>query len=333
MRVYGGSLGEPIRSMTAGAYAVPQGGQDQPEPQHDASGANFDIHKDDHLAQAKERALRAKSADCSPKSPKLSKQPTGLFQRQPTSPQGKLSPSPDGARVGFEDIEEGGSGGSPRSAPAKKAAIDVDDAREFETLDFSYAFWFGMPSLFKLCLDAQLLFNCVYLALFGTRFCALAASEYSHGEGGAMIFFMLLPTLGRMIFLGPDVFQSYSLLLSVSQIQAFVLDETLENMMNDTRELRTQVALAFREELQDVGRAGLHALYTSLDLDKNGRLTQEEFSHALSHKGVTFSAHQMRVLFHLFNPDGTSLHYGHFCELLYPTVEHWSVDSELMLHS
>lgn len=52
-------------------------------------------------------------------------------------------------------------------------------------------------------------------------------------RAAALVALMLIPTLGRTILLAPPVFQSYSLLLSVSQIEPELLGEVLEIMMEE----------------------------------------------------------------------------------------------------
>lgn len=42
----------------------------------------------------------------------------------------------------------------------------------------SYAFWLGRPWLFKTVLDAVLLFNCVYLALFACYYLHFTLNEH-----------------------------------------------------------------------------------------------------------------------------------------------------------
>lgn len=55
------------------------------------------------------------------------------------------------------------------------------------------------------------------------------------GRAAALVALILIPTLARTTLLAPPVFQSYSLLLSVSQIEPELLGEVLEIMMHEVR--------------------------------------------------------------------------------------------------
>ncbi|CAM9641410.1 unnamed protein product, partial [Chrysoparadoxa australica] len=158
------------------------------------------------------------------------------------------------------------------------------------------------PKLFHLLLECLLLFRCMYLA----RSCLLMYSmldKYGSINGSLLCVAAVLPVLLSWLVLQPRLFQWYSVLLSVSQIEPNILGNVLEEMMNQTRELRTELVMKLRGELGPQGKEGLKEMFESFDQDSNGVLSAAEFSQALSRLGLFWSRHQVAGLLNVFSKE------------------------------
>lgn len=204
----------------------------------------------------------------------------------------------------------------------KKKASAVRPERkqaEFIELELSYAYPLRSPKIFKKINDAFLLLKCLYLALFFNYFSSAALDQAPTNFGRGLLIVMVLPLLFTSVWITPMVFTYEAILSSVAHVQPEVLGEVLEEMLNQTDEMKDKVSQQLRDALgNNQDKEKIRELFQSIDVDGSGTLSAKELQKGLAQLGLFYSAHQFSSMFRVFNPKGGDMHYEQFVEFVYP---------------
>ena len=232
-----------------------------------------------------------------------------------------------------------------------------EDVYLFDNIDISTVFPCKSESLVKKLLEVSMLAKCIFFALiicdtwyridhWRVEDEGVEARRRLGGGGGGddeegvhtpqmkfPVFLMvtLIPILAATV-ITPAAFRNFSVLSAISKINPQLLSDIIQELMADTRVLRTELATRVREVVGSRGEAGLRAVFDTFDTDGDGDITHRELYIGLIGLRMDYTRRQAKSLHGLFNRTGT-MEFKDFKELVYPREQHWSVEDNIISRS
>jgi len=181
------------------------------------------------------------------------------------------------------------------------------EVEEDHDAEFKNIFIGGHPLWYFRAVELQIMFTCMYMALWATNFITIVkdTDDISASQEGFFQFLMTIPILvafHRIAYIA----ETYSLILAISELNMEVLYEVLvntEDMMKLADELRKKINAKIRSwsgvanptEAQE--REFLHILFEEIDQDGSGTIDKGEFRMMLRKLNLTYSDHRFNMLF------------------------------------
>lgn len=185
--------------------------------------------------------------------------------------------------------------------------IETDDEGEAEGKTFHSIYFLGRPKLYFRAVELQIMFSCVYLALWSTSFISIVSdiSRFSSGSEAAAQIIMLVPVLLSFWSIS-YIAETSSMILAISDLNLGVMHQVLvdhEDMDQLTQELRDKIMEKIRKwwALTNPGEEQqlkfVKQLFSEIDQDHSGLVDKSEFRLLLRQLNLTYSNYRFNLLF------------------------------------
>uniref|UniRef100_A0A7S3H5P2 EF-hand domain-containing protein n=1 Tax=Spumella elongata TaxID=89044 RepID=A0A7S3H5P2_9STRA len=181
------------------------------------------------------------------------------------------------------------------------------EIEEDETAEFKSIFFRRHPLWYFRAVELQIMFTCMYMALWATNFITIVkdTDDLSEGTEALFQFMMLIPILvafHRIAYIA----ETYSLIMAISELNLEVIYEVLvntEDMLRLAEELRVKIRSKIHkwagttQPTEEQEREFVHQLFIEVDQDGSGTIDKGEFRQMLRKLNLTYSDHRFTLLF------------------------------------